>query len=116
VPSTSLSVSSFTRPADGLSVGSSTLCKASQEADPDLRELLSTLTPTARDALRRVLVRDQANRDAISSRRPSSDDRPAVLHARSDQRYESVLEERREAWSAKVGHARIGVHRALDPC
>jgi hypothetical protein len=36
-------------------------------ADADLRDLLSTLTPTAREALRRVLIRDQPDRDAIAS-------------------------------------------------
>jgi hypothetical protein len=34
----------------------------------DLRYLLETLDPKARDDLRRVLIRDQADRDAISSR------------------------------------------------
>ena len=35
---------------------------------PDgLRALLSTLTPKARDDLRRVLIRDQAERDAIAA-------------------------------------------------
>ena len=34
----------------------------------DLRSLLETLDPKARDDLRRVLVRDQADRDAIASR------------------------------------------------
>jgi hypothetical protein len=34
----------------------------------DLRELLATLDPGARDTLRRVLIHDQAARDAISSR------------------------------------------------
>jgi hypothetical protein len=34
----------------------------------DLRDLLSTLDPKARDDLRRVLIRDRADRDAISSR------------------------------------------------
>jgi hypothetical protein len=38
------------------------------EEDPDLRALLLSLTPNARDDLRRVLTRDQADRDAISSR------------------------------------------------
>jgi hypothetical protein len=33
----------------------------------DLRELLETLDPKARDDLRRVLIRDQADRDAIAS-------------------------------------------------
>jgi hypothetical protein len=39
-------------------------------ADPnaDLRALLETLDPKARDDLRRVLIRDQVGRDAISSR------------------------------------------------
>jgi hypothetical protein len=37
-------------------------------ADPDLRDLLFTLDPKARDDLRRVLIRDQADRGAISSR------------------------------------------------
>ena len=36
--------------------------------DADLRVLLYTLNPSARDHLRSVLVRDQADRDAISSR------------------------------------------------
>jgi hypothetical protein len=34
----------------------------------DLRALLETLTPKARDDLRRVLIRHQADRDAIASR------------------------------------------------
>jgi hypothetical protein len=34
--------------------------------DNDLRALLSTLDPKARDDLRRVLIRDHADRDAIS--------------------------------------------------
>jgi hypothetical protein len=34
----------------------------------DLRSLLETLDPKARDTLRRVLIHDQADRDAISSR------------------------------------------------
>jgi hypothetical protein len=33
----------------------------------DLRVLLSTLSPTAREHLRRVLIRNQANHDAIAS-------------------------------------------------
>ena len=33
----------------------------------DLRSLLETLDPKARDDLRRVLIHNQANRDAISS-------------------------------------------------
>jgi hypothetical protein len=36
--------------------------------DDDLSALLSTLGPKARDDLRRVLIRDQTDRDAISSR------------------------------------------------
>jgi hypothetical protein len=36
--------------------------------DADLRALLGTLDPKARGTLRRVLIRDQADRDAISSR------------------------------------------------
>ena len=36
--------------------------------NPDLRALLETLDPKARDTLRRVPIRDQADRDAISSR------------------------------------------------
>jgi hypothetical protein len=35
--------------------------------DADLRTLLETLDPKARDDLRRVLIRDQSDRDAISS-------------------------------------------------
>jgi hypothetical protein len=34
----------------------------------ELGALLQTLTPQARDDLRRVLIRDRADRDAISSR------------------------------------------------
>ena len=33
----------------------------------DLPDLLSTLSPNARDDLRRVLIHDQADRDAIAS-------------------------------------------------
>ena len=33
----------------------------------DLGDLLSTLSPNARDDLRRVLIHDQADRDAIAS-------------------------------------------------
>ena len=33
----------------------------------DLRSLLATLDPKARDDLRRVLIHDQADRDAVSS-------------------------------------------------
>jgi hypothetical protein len=36
--------------------------------DMDLRSLLESLDPKARDDLRRVLIHDQADRDAISSR------------------------------------------------
>jgi hypothetical protein len=36
--------------------------------DYALRELLETLAPKARDDLRRVLICDQADRDAIASR------------------------------------------------
>jgi hypothetical protein len=36
--------------------------------DTDLRVLLETLDPKARDDPRRVLIRDQADRDAIASR------------------------------------------------
>jgi hypothetical protein len=35
--------------------------------DATLRDLLQTLDPKARDDLRRVLIRDQADRDAIAS-------------------------------------------------
>ena len=34
---------------------------------PELRDLLRTLSPSARDHLRDVLIRDRADRDAISS-------------------------------------------------
>jgi hypothetical protein len=36
------------------------------EGDANLRILLSKLDPKARDHLRRVLIRDQADRDAIA--------------------------------------------------
>ena len=35
--------------------------------DPDLRATLQALGPKARDTLRRVLIHDQADRDAIAS-------------------------------------------------
>jgi hypothetical protein len=38
-----------------------------EPADRDLRSLLQTLHPKARDDLRRVLIHDQADRDAIFS-------------------------------------------------
>jgi hypothetical protein len=37
------------------------------DGDVDLRTLLATLDPHARETLRRILIRDQADRDAISS-------------------------------------------------
>jgi hypothetical protein len=40
------------------------------DGDTDLRAVLETLHPKARDTLRRVLIRDQANRDAIASQLP----------------------------------------------
>ena len=36
--------------------------------DGDVRAVLETLDPKARDDLRRVLIHDQADRDAIASR------------------------------------------------
>jgi hypothetical protein len=36
-------------------------------ADGELRALLETLDPLTRDALRRVLIHDQADRDAVAS-------------------------------------------------
>jgi len=35
--------------------------------DAELRDLLGTLSPSAREHLRDVLIRDQADRDAIAS-------------------------------------------------
>jgi hypothetical protein len=35
--------------------------------DPELRHLLEMLDPLTRDTLRRVLIHDQADRDAVSS-------------------------------------------------
>jgi hypothetical protein len=37
------------------------------DGDADLRSLLQTLDPHARDTLRRVLIQGQADRDAIAS-------------------------------------------------
>ena len=37
------------------------------EAEDDLRDVLSALDPKVRDDLRRVLIHDQAERDAIAS-------------------------------------------------
>ena len=48
------------------SLMSSLSCGAMPEAD--LRDLLLTHGPAARDDLRRVLIRDHADRDAIASR------------------------------------------------
>ncbi len=47
-------------------------CTASRMPDPvsedaELRDLLRTLSPSARDHLRRVLIHEQADRDAIAS-------------------------------------------------
>ena len=39
-----------------------------EPADRDLRAILEMLDPLSRDALRRVLIHDQADRDAISCR------------------------------------------------
>jgi hypothetical protein len=39
----------------------------------DLRSLLETLDPKARDDLRRVLVRDQADRDRDAAARPEAE-------------------------------------------
>jgi hypothetical protein len=41
---------------------------AMADSNADLRAVLETLDPKARDDLRRVLIRDQADREAISSR------------------------------------------------
>jgi DNA-directed RNA polymerase subunit F len=41
---------------------------ALSQPTPDLRALLLTLSPSTREDLRSVLIRDQADRDAISSR------------------------------------------------
>jgi hypothetical protein len=38
------------------------------DGDVDLRAVFETLDPKARDTLRRILIHDQADRDAISSR------------------------------------------------
>jgi hypothetical protein len=43
------------------------MCQRAGMSDSDLRALLETLDPKARDNLRRVLIRDQSNRDAIAS-------------------------------------------------
>jgi len=37
-------------------------------SEDDLRDLLTTLTPSAHEHLRNALIRDQADRDAIASR------------------------------------------------
>jgi hypothetical protein len=38
------------------------------DAEAELRELLGTLSPLAREHLRNVLIRDQADRDAIAAK------------------------------------------------
>ena len=43
------------------------LPEAMADSNADLRALLETLDPITRDALRRVLIHDQADRDAVSS-------------------------------------------------
>jgi hypothetical protein len=55
------------------------------EGKPDLRAILETLTPKARDDLRRALIRDQADRESISSRLmryrdARGDDRADIIH------------------------------------
>jgi hypothetical protein len=45
----------------------------------ELRTLLRTLDPKARDDLRRILIRDQADRDAIASRLMRYRDRTARI-------------------------------------
>ncbi len=47
--------------------GARNLPRSSVNSDEYLRSLLETLNPKARDDLRRALIRDQADRDAISS-------------------------------------------------
>jgi len=44
-----------------------TVTRRPRTVDDDLRALLSTLDPKARDDLRRVLIRDHADCDAIAS-------------------------------------------------
>jgi hypothetical protein len=39
----------------------------------DLRSLLETLDPKSRDDLRRVLIRDQVDRDTIASESPPAE-------------------------------------------
>jgi hypothetical protein len=51
-----------------LIVRASTFSDVLKMGDENLRSLLVTLDPKARDDLRRVLIRDQTDRDAISSR------------------------------------------------
>jgi hypothetical protein len=43
-------------------------CGRRTTPDNDLRDLLLTLSPSTRDDLRRALIRDHADRDAIASR------------------------------------------------
>jgi hypothetical protein len=38
------------------------------DPDDDIRDGLAAFSPKARDTLRRVLIRDQADRDAVTSR------------------------------------------------
>jgi hypothetical protein len=47
--------------------GPARMCQCAGMSDPDLRALLSTLDPRARDDLRRVMIHDQVDRDAIAS-------------------------------------------------
>jgi len=53
-------------PKEPVSTGVRVVCRAND--DRDLRSLLETLDRKARDDLRRILIHDQADRDAISSR------------------------------------------------
>jgi hypothetical protein len=81
--------------------------------EADLRSLLETLDPKTRDDLRRVLIRDQADRDAISSRLMRYRDRNGqgwadiidllTMHPRRDDR-----------WPARLGRWRPNPPRDRD--
>jgi hypothetical protein len=66
------------------------------DGDADLRSLLETLDPLTRDALRRVLTHDQADRDAVSSqlmryRNENGQDRADIIDFRTMQSRGAVV-------------------------
>jgi hypothetical protein len=73
------------------------------DEDADLHNLLLTLDPKAREDLRRVLIRDQADRDAISSRLMRYRDQNG---RDSDNRARGARTRGKQGWGRRMGPAR----------